>query len=73
MKPDFLEILDKHNPHSAFMDKKNVCIAMRECYELGKNQGNQEVLDWLKNMNHLSDNLEYLIEEWNNQKNYSNE
>lgn len=68
MKPDFLEILDKHNPHSAFMDKKNICEAMRECYLLGKNQGNHEVLDWLSKMDYLSDNIQYIKEEWENQK-----
>lgn len=68
MKPDFLEILDKHNPHSVFMDKQKVCQSLKECYELGKSQGNIEVFDWLSNMTHLSDNIQYLKEEWENQK-----
>lgn len=67
MKPDFLEILEKHNPHSVFMDKKSICEAMRECYFLGKNQGNQEVLDWISKMEHLSENVSYIVDEWNNQ------
>lgn len=67
MKIDFLEILDKHNPHSVFMDKKSICDAMNESYLLGKTQGNIEILEWLSNMDYLSDNIQYIKEEWKNQ------
>lgn len=68
MKPDFLEILDKHNPHSVFMDKKNICEAMKECYQIGKSQGSKEFIEWLNSMDYLSDNIHYIVEEWENQK-----
>jgi hypothetical protein len=35
---------------------------MEESYELGS----KEVLDWLLKMGYLSDNINYIIEEWNN-------
>jgi hypothetical protein len=30
--------------------------------------GTKEVLDWLSKMDYLSDNIDYIIDEWNNRK-----
>ena len=67
MKPDFLELIQEHNGHSAFLDLKGLVKAMEICYEMGKTQGSQDVLTWLSNMEHLSDNIIYIKEEWENQ------
>ena len=44
------------------LDKDGVIKSMKESYELGT----KEVLDWLSKMDYLSDNIGYIIEEWNN-------
>ena len=44
------------------LDKDGVIKSMEESYELGS----KEVLDWLSKMDYLSDNITYIIEEWNN-------
>jgi hypothetical protein len=49
------------------MDKEGCISAMDICYQIGKKDGTQEVLLWLENQKHLSDNIDYLIEEYKNQ------
>lgn len=68
MKPDYLELLKKHNEHSFFIDTKGLTNAMSICYERGVSDGHDEVLEWLLKMDYLSDNIEYIIEEWKNKK-----
>ena len=51
-------------PHSTFLDK----ISVEKCMENSYNLGVKDVLEWLSQMKHLSNNIEYIIEEWNNQK-----
>lgn len=68
MKPDYLNLLAKHNLSSIFLDQTGTIEAMEICYQLGKKEGNQEVLEWLSKMDHLSDNIEYIKDEWKNQK-----
>jgi hypothetical protein len=46
------------------LDKDGVIKSMEESYELGC----KVVLDWLSKMDYLSDNITYIIEEWNNIK-----
>ena len=67
MKPDFLYLIQEHNNHSAFLNTKGMVEALRISYKEGKKDGVQEVLSWLSKMGHLSDNMEYIIEEWKNQ------
>ena len=68
MKPNFSEILKEHNQHNTLLDSKGVLKAMNVCYELGKNDGVNEVISLISNMEHLSDNIQYIKEEWKNQK-----
>lgn len=65
MKNTFLEIYDKNIVHTSFLDKRTVMKCMEDSYFLGVN----EVLNWMSEMNHLSDNVDYLIEEYKNQHN----
>lgn len=68
MKPDFLEILKEHNEHSILLDSEGVLKALNICYEIGKKNGENEVLTWISKMDYLSDNIQYIKEEWENQK-----
>ena len=68
MKPDFFDLLEKHNGHSSFLNTEAVVKAMKICYQLGLEDGNNEVLEFFSKMEHLSDNIEYIKEEWQNQK-----
>lgn len=67
MRPDYNELLNEHNLSSTLLDKKGCIIAMNICYEMGKKDGAQDVLNWLSKMDYLSDNIDYIIEEWKNQ------
>lgn len=69
MKPNFIEILKEHNPHSSFLDLKGCRNAMNEVYEIGKKDGEEQILNWLSKMDYLSDNINYIIEEYKNLKN----
>lgn len=64
MKHDLMKIIKKNNVHSTILNEKGIVSAMEESYNLGVN----DVLDWLSKMDYLSNNIEYLIEEWNNQQ-----
>ena len=66
MKSELLEIYDKNIVHSSFLDDRTVKKCIQESYDLGT----QDVLNWLSKMDFLSDNITYIIEEWENQKNY---
>ena len=44
------------------LDKDGVIKSMEESYELGS----KEILEWLSKMEYLSDNINYIIDEWNN-------
>jgi len=65
MKNTFSEIYDKNIVHTSFLDKRTVMKCMEDSYFLGVN----EVLNWMSEMNHLSDNVDYLIQEYKNQHN----
>lgn len=43
-------------------DRKSIHKCMVKSYELGT----EDVLKWLSNMDYLSDNIEYIIEEYHN-------
>ena len=67
MKPDFFKLITEHNGHNTFLNPKGLVDAMEICYNSGKKDGNEEVLNWLEKMDHLSDNLTYITQEWKNQ------
>lgn len=62
MEKKLQEIYEKNINNSFMLDKDGVIKSMEESYELGS----KEVLDWLSKMEYLSDNIDYIIEEWNN-------
>lgn len=61
----FNEIFDNTIPHSSFLSESAIKSCMYQSYKLGVD----DVLEWLKKNDHLSDNINYLIEEFQNQKN----
>jgi hypothetical protein len=61
-----LEKIYEKNVNTSFvLDKEGVFKSMELSYELGS----KEVLEWLSKMDYLSDNIDYIIEEWNNKNN----
>jgi uncharacterized protein YjgD (DUF1641 family) len=62
MEKKLQEIYEKNINNNFVLDKDGVIKSMEESYELGS----KEVLDWLLKMEYLSDNINYIIEEWNN-------
>ena len=63
MKPELEKIIENNIVNNVFLDKESIQKCVEESYNLGVN----DVLDWLSKMDYLSDNLKYIIEEWNNQ------
>jgi len=59
------EIFENTIPHSSFLSESAIKSCMYQSYKLGID----DVLEWLKKNDHLSDNINYLIEEFQNQKN----
>lgn len=66
MKPNYIEIIKEHNEHTILLDMDGMVKATDVCYELGKKEGHKEVLEWLSKMDYLSDNIQYIIQEWEN-------
>ena len=62
MEKKLQEIYEKNINNSFILDKDGIIKSMEESYELGS----KEVLNWLSKMEYLSDNINYIIEEWNN-------
>jgi len=62
MKKKLQEIYEKNINNNFVLDKDGVIKSMEESYELGS----KEVLDWLSKMDYLSNNINYIIDEWNN-------
>ena len=62
MEKKLQEIYEKNINNNFVLDKDGVIKSMEESYELGY----KEVLDWLSKMEYLSDNINYIINEWNN-------
>ena len=67
MKPDFFELVLEHNQHNTFLNLEGMVSGMKTCYQQGILDGQKEVLDWLSNQKHLTNNIDYIIEEWKNQ------
>jgi hypothetical protein len=63
MKPCLEKILDNHIVHTGFFDRNSVEKCMEQSYDLGT----KELIEWLSKQDYLSDNINYIIEEWENQ------
>lgn len=63
MKDKLNEIYDNNIVHTSFLDKTTVMKCMEESY----NEGITDFINWMSKMNHLSDNIDYIIEEYKNQ------
>ena len=63
MKPSLEKILSRYIVHTGFFDRNSVENCMEKSYDLGI----EEFLEWLSKQDHLSDNINYIIEEWKNQ------
>jgi len=59
------EIYDNTIPHSSFLSEKAIKSCMYQSYRLGID----DVLEWLKKNDHLTDNISYLTQEFENQNN----
>jgi hypothetical protein len=57
------KIIKERNVHSTFINEEGLVNALEKSYNLGV----EDVLSWLSKMEHLCPNVQYLIEEWNNQ------
>jgi hypothetical protein len=68
MRPDYQKLLLEHNLSSMLLDQKGCLEAMEICYEEGLKDGEDKFLNFLEKMTYLSDNINYIIEEWKNQK-----
>ena len=63
MKPSLEKILSRYIVHTGFFDRNSVEKFMEQSYDLGT----KEFIEWLSKQEHLSDNINYIIEEWKNQ------
>lgn len=68
-KENYIDLIREHNVHSIFLNQDGLVDAMQKCYEKGKYDGQDEFLEWLSKMDYLSDNINYMIQEWKNKKN----
>ena len=63
MKSELEKIIENNIVNNVFLDKESIQKCVEESYNLGVN----DVISWLSNMDYLSANIRYIIEEWNNQ------
>ena len=63
MKPSLEKILSRYIVHTGFFDRNSVEKCMEQSYDLGT----KEFIEWLSIQDYLSDNINYIIEEWENQ------
>ena len=63
MKPELEKIIENNIVNNVFLDKESIQKCVEESYNLGVN----DVISWLSNMDYLSANIKYIIEEWYNQ------
>jgi len=68
MRPNYLELIREHNAHSLLLDSDGMIKALKISYEQGISDGQEEFIQWLSKMDYLSDNINYILEEWKNQK-----
>ena len=65
MQKKLEEIYEQNINNNFILDKNGVIKCMEESYELGS----KEFINWLSEIDYLSDNITYIIEEWNNIRN----
>jgi hypothetical protein len=65
MKERLNKIYEKNVSETYVIDKEGVVKSMEDAYILGIS----DVFKWLSNMDYLTDNMQYIIDEWNNQNN----
>ena len=63
MKSSLEKILNTYVVHTGFFDRNSVEKCMEQSYDLGT----KEFIEWLSKQDYLSDNINYIIEEWENQ------
>jgi len=63
MKLSLEKILNTYIVHTGFFDRNSVEKCMEQSYDLGT----KEFIEWLSKQDYLSDNINYIIEEWKNQ------
>jgi len=63
MKPSLEKILSRYIVHTGFFDRNSVEKCMEQSYDLGT----KELIEWLSKQDYPSDNINYIIEEWENQ------
>lgn len=61
--PRFTEIFENTIPHSTFLSESAIKSCMHQSYKLGT----EDMIKWLLENKHLSDNIQYIVDEWNNQ------
>jgi len=66
MRPDFYEILMEHNAHSTFLNPKGCCEALKKTYEMGKQDGVEELLKWLSEMEYFHEDTNFIKKRWEN-------
>jgi|LauGreDrversion4_2_1035121.scaffolds.fasta_scaffold448144_3 hypothetical protein len=67
MKPDFEKLMKEHNVHGMILNNNGIINSMSICYKQGLTDGQNEVLEFLSQMSHISDNIDYIIDEFKNQ------
>jgi hypothetical protein len=65
MKERLNKIYEKNVSETYVIDKEGVVKSMEDAYNLGIT----DVFEWLSKMDYLTDNMQYIIDEWNNQNN----
>jgi len=60
MKNKLNEIYENTVPHSVFLSRKSVDSCMVQSYNLGV----EDVFEWLSKNDYLSDKVQYIREEW---------
>ncbi|MFN6303964.1 MAG: hypothetical protein ACK42H_17405 [Planctomycetota bacterium] len=63
MKTKLEKIVENNIVHNTLLDRRSIEKCVDESYNLGV----RDVLDWLSKMDHLCNNIQYIIEEWHNQ------
>ena len=63
MKTELEKIVENNIVHNTLLDRRSIEKCVDESYNLGV----RDVLDWLSKMEHLTDNIDYIIQEFKNQ------
>lgn len=63
MKTELEKIIESNIIHNTLLDIKSIEKCVDESYNLGV----QDMLTWFSKMDHLCNNIQYIIEEWHNQ------